>query len=334
MEDVQGLLEGRAAVVGQLGVVKIGVFANCIIASALARRQKGGLRLSLFTSFQVTICQVVVGALRHIITAAADFVEALDGFLVATCLVQYKAEFVVVVIAELAAKALVLLQVFSALYPILLLVIPLTDKLSYFRSTALHRLGQQHLSDAQQFIYISCFVVDLAQVVRYDPAKFIIANECFKLSNRGGILFCLIGNVAIVVFVMGLVFPGVGGSLEEYVSGLFNIVLHQVAVSELEVVFALERIWNICRIYGTQPLHHLAVTTVIEVIVGRTDMGLLPSWTKRIGISKIHQKVFAVLVHQVQCAHSSVIAAFFLEKALEPQICRKDYVKAHARRGI
>ena len=51
------------------------------------------------------------------------------------------------------------------------------------------------------------FCSDLAQVVRYDTTKFLIANECFNLSNSRGILFCRIGNVAIVVFMMGLVFP-------------------------------------------------------------------------------------------------------------------------------
>ena len=103
------MLEGRAAVVGELGVIKIGVFANGIIASALARRQKGCLRFGLFTGFQVTICQVVVRTLRHIITAAVNFIKALDGFLKAAGLVQYKAELVVIIIAEFAAKTLVLL---------------------------------------------------------------------------------------------------------------------------------------------------------------------------------------------------------------------------------
>ena len=133
---------------------------------------------------------------------------------------------------------------------------------------------------------------------------------------------------------MGLVLTRIRGSLKEQVSGFFNVVPHQVAVGELEVVFALERIWHICRIYGAQPLHHLAVTAVVEVVVGRADVGFLPSRTKRVGIGEIRQKIFAVLVHQVQCTHGAVVAAFFLEKALERQICRKDVVEAYAGRSI
>ncbi len=140
--------------------------------------------------------------------------------------------------------------------------------------------------------------------------------------------------MAVVVFVVGLVFPGIRSSLKEQVSGLLNVVPHQVAVGQLEVVFTLERIWHVCRINGTQPLHHLAVTAVVEVVVGRADVGLLPSRAERVGIGEIRQKVFAVLVHQVQGTHGAVVAAFFLEKALERQICRKDVVEAYAGSSI
>ena len=82
----------------------------------------------------------------------------------------------------------------------------------------------------------------------------------------------------VVILVVILVFPLIAGPLEEEVTRLFNIFSHQVTVGQFEIIFTSKRIWNIGGINCTQPLHHLFVPAVVEVVV-HDDVCLLPSWT-------------------------------------------------------
>ena len=82
----------------------------------------------------------------------------------------------------------------------------------------------------------------------------------------------------VIILVVILVFPLVAGPLEEEVTRLFNVFSHQVTVGQFEIVFTSESIWNISGINSTQPLHHLSVPTIVEVVVGSCDVRLLPSW--------------------------------------------------------